>query len=1277
MIVMSSVASLRPRSPTSAREPIRCLVLVAVAVALVACSDDSPAGDAGRRDDLGGRDAPAVDAPLGETTITPDAAPSNDTASPPGDSPDAATPCRSDRECSARGLVCDRSRGACVECVSVTDCAGSDRACRAGACVMVTRCTSSRMCPGQVCAPMLGYCVDCVGDVDCPAGQRCRANACVAPPRPCRSDRECSDVGLVCDAARGHCVECAADTDCALGQYCGAEAACVARACMPGAAECLDVARRRACDARGIGWTEAPCGAGSSCRDGRCQTRVCAPGSASCASAGERRVCDADGLGYTATACASGESCVDGACTPRACAPGAASCAAPTARRVCNADGLGFTTTVCAAMQSCRDGACLPWTCTPGVATCTPTGQRQLCDADGLGATTTACAAMQTCRDGACRPWSCEPGGAVCADARSVRVCSADGFETRVVPCADGMSCSAGRCAGWVCTPGEASCAATGERRVCNADGLGYTTVTCAVPPRAAAARCDRGGCVFTCEAGYGDCDNAAANGCEAALLTSAAHCGACGRSCAPRPSAAAACAAGACTYACSAGSGDCNGAAADGCETALATNRAHCGACGRACTAVQECVDGACVRLDDRTFRIQSLGTTGCSAVEHVSVTGDDRGGIAVSTARVFYTGDTSTGAFALPDLSGGTSLGRRYEAITGNLRGGAAFLLAIVGSPEAPGGATVDGLFQIDAVSGELPGTRVALSRPITVGNPTGIFAGYDRIVLLTLGRAWNIDLPTGAVTDLGAMAQPPHTSCESWAYWGVAEFFDGAVHVAYVRDNGTIVRQRVPDGAQSTVGSFANLSDMCSFTVSLANDRWYFHHEGASQFRSGDETIGFCPAAFSTTSSATPCTPGTSTCVDLNTARVCAADGGGAYAVRCGAAASCRGTGCTDWLCTPGAGMCASGTERRTCTDDGQGFATAPCPLAPGAAAARCAREVCGFTCRAGLGDCNGAGADGCEATLATSAAHCGACGNACPPRPNAAPACAGGVCGFTCAVGYADCDGAAANGCEVSTARDPAHCGGCGRACPAPPGGGAFCSAGVCLAAPRCNTAPARVLVYGPTGGGSAVPRFPAGTVSTVASEAMWRAMTTRDFGDYDLLWIDNGGCTVGAALFSPLVDSQAQWGPAVRGRIALNGFDATFHSQPGAVRFVANHVTWGAGLGRNNAGGATGLYFSWGCAMTSRVEAPNTSSFAPTLGSGFVDVPQHCTDLLAITAAGMTHPVLAGINNATALGWGCSGHSAFSALPSGYTPLVTRADGAMPAFVVVRDAACAP
>ena len=55
------------------------------------------------------------------------------------------------------------------------------------------------------------------------------------------------------------------------------------------------------------------------------------------------------------------------------------------------------------------------------------------------------------------------------------------------------------------------------------------------------------------------------------------------------------------------------------------------------------------------------------------------------------------------------------------------------------------------------------------------------------------------------------------------------------------------RVPTGTVTTVATFSNLGDMCSFTVSPSTNRWYFHYEGSAQFGGSSETVGYCTAAF----------------------------------------------------------------------------------------------------------------------------------------------------------------------------------------------------------------------------------------------------------------------------------------------------------------------------------------------------------------------------------------------------------------------------------------------
>jgi hypothetical protein len=85
--------------------------------------------------------------------------------------------------------------------------------------------------------------------------------------------------------------------------------------------------------------------------------------------------------------------------------------------------------------------------------------------------------------------------------------------------------------------------------------------------------------------------------------------------------------------------------------------------------------------------------------------------------------------------------------------------------------------------------------------------------------------------------------------------------------------------------------------------------------------------------------------------------------------------------------------------------------------------CVREQCKFRkCIAPFADCDGDLANGCEAELASSAKHCGACNNACISDVNVIRTCTGGSCKSTaCPPGYANCNGDNSDGCEVREQR----------------------------------------------------------------------------------------------------------------------------------------------------------------------------------------------------------------------------------------------------------------
>ncbi len=113
-----------------------------------------------------------------------------------------------------------------------------------------------------------------------------------------------------------------------------------------------------------------------------------------------------------------------------------------------------------------------------------------------------------------------------------------------------------------------------------------------------------------------------------------------------------------------------------------------------------------------------------------------------------------------------------------------------------------------------------------------------------------------------------------------------------------------------------------------------------------------------------------------------------------------------------------------------------------------AATCTTGVCGLACDTGWGDCDADLSTGCEVDVTRAAGNCGACGTSCPNRPHSSGTCTASACGYACTTGFGDCNGTAADGCEVDLRITVANCGRCGTVCPAPTNGRATCTAGAC-------------------------------------------------------------------------------------------------------------------------------------------------------------------------------------------------------------------------------------
>ena len=112
--------------------------------------------------------------------------------------------------------------------------------------------------------------------------------------------------------------------------------------------------------------------------------------------------------------------------------------------------------------------------------------------------------------------------------------------------------------------------------------------------------------------------------------------------------------------------------------------------------------------------------------------------------------------------------------------------------------------------------------------------------------------------------------------------------------------------------------------------------------------------------------------------------------------------------------------------------------PCNLPH--ATARCAVDgKCVIdTCEPGFDDCVKAPDDGCETSISTDVAHCGACDRACSDAHVASRECRAGFCVSTCVLGFANCQLPGTgpdDGCERDVSMDSASCGGCANDCSA--------------------------------------------------------------------------------------------------------------------------------------------------------------------------------------------------------------------------------------------------
>jgi hypothetical protein len=587
-------------------------------------------------------------------------------------------------------------------------------------------------------------------------------------------------------------------------------------------------------------------------------------------------------------------------------------------------------------------------------------------------------------------------------------------------PCTIGRSdvanaaCLRGRCDRSACATGYADC--NGERR----DGCetatntvthcGACRVACTVGPHATPT-CATGACALTCASGWADANGNRADGCELNITTNA-NCGAPGNACVSSAGHTSTCVSGACSsIACPAQRANCNTSAVDGCEVNLASDPAHCGACQQACAvanATAACAAGACAvgACNPGFANCDGAAANGCETAP------------ATDVANCGACGNACALANATPVCAAGA-------CVIGTCAEGFADC----------NGVAADGCeVNLNSSASNCGGCGSACDLPHATPACT---AGSCAVAACAAGFA-DCNSDAGCETDLSSVtscggcgvtcASGPHSTptcgasaCGITCEAGFANCDGDSANGCEV-DTTTSGAHCGACGTVCTNGTTCQ-SGACSTAVCVA----------------GHADCNRLPADGCETTPATDtghCGACGNACSFANAAPVCT-EGACGFTVCDMGYADCDGTaanGCEVALGNDPANCGGCGTR---------------CTYAH--AAGVCGASACALgACDAGWADCDGNAANGCEVSLSSDLAHCGACATACSAPANATATC-GGSCGYTCDATHADCDGDAANGCEASTTTDGANCGACGNTCTE----GRTCVSGACSAT-ACTT-----------------------------------------------------------------------------------------------------------------------------------------------------------------------------------------------------------------------------
>ncbi|MBI5537560.1 MAG: hypothetical protein HY898_32860 [Deltaproteobacteria bacterium] len=571
---------------------------------------------------------------------------------------------------------------------------------------------------------------------------------------------------------------------------------------------------------------------------------------------------------------------------------------------------------------------------------------------------------------------------------------------------------------------------------------------------------CVSGSCNISCSSGFGNCDGNVDNGCEVDLKSSTANCNACGAAC-NNTNGTPSCVAGACQIACSAGFGNCDNNPGNGCEINLNTNVAHCGSCPKVCSSVNgtpSCAGGTCsIACNPNFANCDNNVDTGCEA----DLKNDEQhcGNCTTICSSSGGTPSCNNGTCGITCASGygdcdGNTVNGCETNINTNLShcGGCGHVCSNAnGNPSCNGGACgitcTAGFGNCDGNVAN--GCEINLNTdPIHCGTCAKICNGTNGTPGCASG-ACTIACATGFANcdgsadngcEVNLKTDPQHcNSCSTVCNGtnGTATCTNGACGIncnpGYGNCDGNL-----GNGCETNINSNTSHCGGCGNACSTVN--------GSPACASGSCSIT-CNAGFGN------CNNNAADGCEINTTNNPShCNGCGQACSNNNGTPSCSGGTCSI-ACNPGWGNCdnnaGNGCEVNT-TNDVSHCGSCPKVCSSLNGTPSCVGSACTIACAAGWGNCDNNADTGCEVNITNNVNNCGACGTACNGT-NGTPSCAGSNCSISCNGGFGNCDGSAANGCEVTFANDPAHCGNCTTNCSSPLPAhtlGAGCSGGGC-------------------------------------------------------------------------------------------------------------------------------------------------------------------------------------------------------------------------------------